>query len=121
MTADDIYTSIAEFENGIVGTMMIDLLNRKAARNLKIVAEQGTLDWDWLGKTLTVYRSETKETEVIDLDAGKKIAAYNTGEESYEKEMQTFLDAIYGKAKYPYSFAEDAKIMAHLESFEDIA
>ena len=120
MTADDVYAAIVQFDNGIIGTMMIDLLNRKACRTLKIIGTEGTIDWDWLGKTLRVYRTETKAEHVIDLDSGKKIGAYQTGEEAYEAEIGAFLAAIEGKKSYPYSFQDDEALLRHLDAFQEI-
>lgn len=120
MTADDVYAAIVQFENGIIGTMMIDLLNRSACRAVKIIGTEGTIDWDWLGKTLRVYRSEIKAESVIDLDSGKRIGAYQTGEEAYEAEMGDFLSAVEGRKAYPYTFLEDEAILRHLDVFQEI-
>ncbi|MEK7644481.1 MAG: Gfo/Idh/MocA family oxidoreductase, partial [Patescibacteria group bacterium] len=120
MTADDVYHSIIQFENGMVGNMMIDILNRNATRTLKIIGTEGTLDWNWLGKKIEIYDAKIKSTKIIDLTDGKKIGKYNTGEEAYESEMSDFLEAIEGKKKYPYSFEEDDKILSFLDNFIDI-
>jgi predicted dehydrogenase len=120
ITADDMYAATAQFDNGIVGTMMIDLLNRKASRTLKIIGTEGTLDWDWLGKKITVFDVRTGEDKTLDLDSGKKVEEYNTGEEAYEAEIKDFLEAIEGEKVFPYSFEEDFAILSHLDDFIDI-
>lgn len=120
MTADDVYAAIVQFDNEIIGTMMIDLLNRKACRTLKIIGTKGTIDWDWLGRTIHVYRAETKTEQVINLDNGKRVGAYQTGEEAYEAEIGDFLAAIEGMKPYPYSFQDDEALLRHLDSFQEI-
>lgn len=120
ITADDIYATIVRLNNGVVGNMQIDLLNRKACRTLKIIGTEGTLDWDWLGKKIEIFDSQQKVSQTIDLSAGKKINSYNTGEEAYEAEIKDFLQAIEGPKKFPYTFEEDEKILKCLDSFSDI-
>ncbi len=120
MTADDIYAATAQFENGIVGNMMIDLINRKAGRTLKIIGTEGTIDWDWLGKKISIFGTEKGDTEVIDLDSGKKVGQYNTGEEAYEAEIGDFLQAVEGKKEFPYTFQEDERILGFLDGFKDL-
>jgi len=119
MTADDIYISTVQFENGVVGSMLIDILNRKAGRFLNIIGEDGTLEWDWLGKTISIF-TQGEEKKVIDLSPGKKIAKYNTGEESYEVEVADFIDAIVGNLTFPYAFKEDEYILNTLDSFQSL-
>lgn len=120
MTADDLYGAIIQFENGVVGNMMIDILNRAAGRTLKIIGTEGTLDWNWLGKEIKIYDAKTKTVKIIDLAPGKKVGQYNTGEEAYEAEMKDFIEAIEGKKPYPYTFAEDDRILGFLDSFENL-
>ena len=120
ITADDIYSSIVQFENGVVGSMMIDLLNRKACRTIKIIGTVGTLDWNWLEKEIKIFNIKNNNTEIVNLDGGKKIGQYNTEEDAYEAEIGDFLQAIAGKKKYLYSFPEDEAILKCLDSFIDI-
>ena len=120
MTADDIYGALVQLENGVVGNMQIDILNRKACRTLKIVGTDGTIDWDWLGKKIEIYSAKSKSSEIIDLVEGKKVGQYNTGEDAYEAEIADFLKAIAGEKKFPYTFVEDDKILQCLNSFADI-
>lgn len=120
MTADDIYGAIIQFDNGILGNVMIDILNRSACRTLKILGSDGTLDWNWLEKKIVLYIASKKTTQVINLADSKLVDQYNTGEEAYEKEMKDFIEAIEGKKPYPYSFAEDDKILVFLDSFTEL-
>ena len=119
MTADDLYTSVVQFKNGMVGNMMIDLLNRKASRTLKIIGTDGTLDWDWLNHQISIYNADKKETSEIQLLKGKKVGEYNTTEDAYEAELGDFLQAIEGKKKYSYTFQEDEEILNSFDCLID--
>jgi predicted dehydrogenase len=117
MTADDIYAAILEYDTGVLGTMMIDLLNRKAARTLRIIGSKGTIEWDWLRYEMKVMLPG-HELKILKLDQEKKFNHYNTTENVYVAEMKTFLDAIHGKQPYPYSFTENWKVLKTLFAAE---
>src|SRR3989338_4421758 len=117
MDADDVYSAVVRYENGVVGSVNIDLLNRTAKRTLRIVGSLGTLEWDWLLRTITILKPKGK-LRVIRLKAEKKLGHYNTTENIYIAEMKAFLDAVNGKRAYPYSFAEDKAILEILYAVE---
>ena len=99
---------------------MIDLLNRKAERTLQIIGTKGTLEWNWLEKTIKVSHKEKERTEIISFEEDKKIGQYNTGEEAYEAEMLAFLKAIEDKRVFPYTFHEDEEILEYLNDFKEL-
>lgn len=107
--ADDVYSAAVRHQNGMVGSLHIDLLNRRAGRQLRIVGEKGTIEWDWLAQTITTYSQ--KGERVYRLPRERKFKHYNTTENIYVAEMKDFVDAVRGKKKYPYTFVEDAAIL----------
>lgn len=119
MTADDIYCVIAEFKNGIVGNIMIDLLNRQAERFLKIIGTLGTLEWNWLKHKIKIYTAADKKEQSIDLPTGEKVGRYNTVENPYQEEMGDFLLAVEGKTSFPYTFNEDLNILHNLDFIKE--
>ncbi len=106
ISADDIYCVIVQFKNGVIGNMMIDLLNRAASRTLRIIGSEGTLDWDWLNYEIKLHLPDKKE-KIIKLPNIKKLAHYNTTEDIYRAEMKDFLLAIARRKKFPYTFKEN--------------
>ncbi|MDO8522303.1 MAG: Gfo/Idh/MocA family oxidoreductase [bacterium] len=118
MNADDVYSAVVRYKNGIIGSVNIDLLNRTATRTLRIVGSLGTLEWDWLLRTITILKPKGK-SRVIRLKSEKKLKHYNTTENIYIAEMKAFLDAVNGKKAYPYSFAEDKAILEVLYAVEN--
>lgn len=111
MTADDLYCLTVQFKNGVIGNLMIDLLNRKASRTLRIIGTEGTLDWDWLNYRITVYRAGREKPQIVNVKTIKKFAHYNTTEDIYREEVKYFLEAIANKKPYPYTFKEDYQIL----------
>ena len=115
ITADDLYTTIVKLKNGVFGSVMIDLLNRKASRSLLVVGTSGTLEWNWLGNKIMVYTANDKKEFVIDVPVGEKIGQYTTSENPYQEEMGDFLLALEGKQAFPYTFTEDLSILRGLD------
>lgn len=118
ITADDCLTGVVELTNLVTGTMLVDLFNRRAERTLKIVGSSGTLDWNWLGYTITIYRAATKQTETVELSPGRTVAHFNTAEDAYQEEMKDFLTAVRVERPFPYSFGEDWKILKAIQQLQ---
>lgn len=118
ITADDVYALTIETKNGIVGNMMIDLINRKATRTIKIIGSKGTIDWDWQGSIIALC-DKNKIMHTFKVPLGKKVGRYNTSENVYDRELKTFIDAIRGLTPYPYTFKEDLQILKIVEQFSD--
>lgn len=118
MSADDIYSVILRLKNKVIGNVMIDLLNRKASRTLRIIGSEGTIDWDWLKYEIKIFQAKTKKEKILKLNKNKKLKHYNTTEDIYRAEIKDFLNAICGKKKFPYSFREDYDILQTLDQIK---
>lgn len=116
ITADDVYALTIETKNGIVGNMMIDLINRKATRTLKIIGSKGTIDWNWQGSIIALC-DKNKKVRTFKIPLGNKVERYSTNENVYNRELKTFIDAIRDLAPYPYTFKEDLQILKIVEQF----
>lgn len=108
MNADDFYSYIAKFKNGIMGTVVIDLLARSPFRTLRIIGTEGVLDWEWQKYEIRISKHGTK-TRVIPVAKGHQEKNYVATEDMYEEEVGAFLAAIQGKRKYPFTFEENRK------------
>jgi predicted dehydrogenase len=117
MDADDVYATIVQYKNNITGTIDIDLLNRVAARKLRVIGSEGTLEWDWLAHEIKILKPKKKPL-VIRLDQGKKFGKYLAAEDMYIAEMRDFVDAIKGTKKNPYTYEEDWDILKTLYKVE---
>lgn len=118
MPADDLYSAILNFENNIIGHIVIDVLARTPFRTLRIIGTEGVLEWEWLNYEIKFFQAKNKKWEVLNLKKGENEKGYVTTEDMYREEIEKFLQAIAGKIKYPYSFEEDHRILKTLFALE---
>lgn len=121
MSADDVYTAALRFENGVVGTMLIEVLARTPFRTLRLIGTEGVVEWEWLEYRIRVFDTSTKTWETTTIPKGPQEPGYVSTEEMYQEEIGYFLDAIEGKNAYPYTFAEDRGILKTLHRLEQKA
>ncbi|MCM8817327.1 MAG: Gfo/Idh/MocA family oxidoreductase [Candidatus Omnitrophica bacterium] len=117
---DDTYQILLKFENGIIGHLLVDVVSNPSGRNMKILAEKGTLLWNSEEEMIRFFNAEKKLWEEIKGDTGINQQGYtvHTHEEMYIEEMDDFLKALRKEKKYPYTFAEEKKIIDLLEAVE---
>lgn len=118
MDADDTITASVQYENNVRGTLLIDVLARKPFRTLRMLGSEGALDWERFDYAIKVFTAKDKKTEVIPVPKGTLEKGYVNEEEMYIEEIRAFLDAIRGKALYPYSFESNLKKLKALERIE---
>jgi len=118
-SAADVYSASLKMAGGAIGSLMVDVVARKPARTLRILCSEGVIYWDWLERTISIFHAKNNKTDIITLDQEKKLKEYSTTtEEMYEKELESFLHAIQGLKKYPYSFREDQHNFILLDQIE---
>lgn len=115
--ADDFYSAIINFKDGINATMIIDLLSRKPFRTLRVIGSKGVLEWEWLDYTIKIHKSRT-DSKLIQLNKGRNEKHYVTTEDMYEEEIGLFLKAIGGKAAFPFTFKENHHFLKTLFALE---
>lgn len=114
---DDIYNVLIEFQNGIKGNLMVDVIARFPYRQLKILGENGVIFADWSERTVSYFTKEQGWNQ-SKIDDGKIEENYIHGDAPYIEEIHTFIKLIKGEIKQPYTFEEDLKILKILESIE---
>lgn len=107
MDAEDIVLANLQYENNILGSVMIDVISRKPFRTLRILGSEGVLDWERFDSIIKLYNAESKTTELMPVPKGHPESGYINEEEMYNDEIKAFLDVVYGRTKYPFSFAEN--------------
>lgn len=117
---EDTYQVILKFQNGILGHLLIDVTSLPSGRNMKILAEKGTLIWNSEEEMLKWFNSEKGNWEEIKGEVGIIEPGYSVHihEEMYIEEIDDFLKALRGEKKYPYTFAKEKKIVDVLEAIE---
>ena len=116
----DTYQIILKFENGILGHLLIDVASLPSGRNIKILAEKGTLIWNSEEEMIRWFDSEKGKWEEVKGDKGIEEPGYSvhTHEEMYIEEIEDFLKAIKGEKEYPYTFAMEKRIIDILTAIE---
>ncbi len=118
MDADDIILAKLKYKNGILGNIIIDVIARKPFRTLRILGSEGVLDWERFDSIIKLYDARSKNTETIPVPKGHPETDYVNEEEQYNDEIKAFLDAIYGRAPYPFTFEENMENLKTLYKLE---
>jgi predicted dehydrogenase len=115
---DDTYNIIMEYEKSLVN-MNIDVISRKAKRNLIINFDKGQISWDWnLDKVLS-YNSTTDLTSSFSYDIKNQVGYIkNISEKMYVDELRSFLNHVEKNEYYPNNLEKDYKVLKLLYSAE---
>lgn len=116
---DDTYAIIIEFEN-FLGTLIVDVVSRKAIRKLNLNFENAYLFWDWESSKIEIYDANEKKINIIEHQGGTSIEGYNKNiiEEMYIEEMNSFINAIQNNIIFPNSLDEDISVLKLLQTVE---
>lgn len=119
---NDNYLLLVKHKNGNKGILAVDVVSRKAVRNLEIYGENLYLTWDGTPSGLNVYNYEKKVDENINLytdnvDQQEGYAAFVI-ENAYKNELETFIDMINGRDAARHTFEEDYKILSMIDEIE---
>lgn len=118
---NDNYLVLIQHATGYKGTLAVDIVSRKAVRNLEIYGEQLYLTWDGSPNGLYVYDFNKKQErnvqlyqEVDQLDDYSNLIVEN----AYLNEIQSFFEAIaFGKIP-EYNFKKDQTILNIIDKIE---
>ena len=116
---DDAYQAIMKFKNKVLGNVLVDVISRVAERSCEIYGEKGNIRWEW-GLGVKVYTADDKKWKEYAEQAGARVAGYDEkiAEEPYIEEIGTFVEAVKGEIKYPYTLEEDKRILDVLKDLE---
>ena len=118
---NDNYLLLIQHKNGHKGTLAVDVVSRKAVRNLEVYGEQLYLHWDGSPTGLYVYDFEAKKD--INIQLYEEIDQLNNYssfvvENAYLNEIVSFLEAVT-EGKIPaYSFEKDKDILKIIDRIE---
>ena len=117
----DNYLFLIEHENGNKGIIALDVVSRKASRNLEIYGENVYLTWDGTPQGLILFDAETKKSRNValyrEIDKRKEYCA-SIIEDAYLDEIKNFFDVINGRGKSRYSFEKDKALLELIDKFE---
>lgn len=104
----DVYDLIVKFENGSVGNILVDVIQKPANRILRIVCENGVINWDWMNHMVKIY--DEKNHIVKELPERDGYKGYLV-EEMYEQEIKQLLMALNNEEVYPTSFENEISLL----------
>ncbi|WP_295916179.1 Gfo/Idh/MocA family oxidoreductase [uncultured Anaerovibrio sp.] len=118
---NDNYLLLIEHINGNKGVLCVDVVSRKAVRNLVVYGEKLYLTWDGTPLGLKEYDYNNKAEKNINLYASiDKQEGYASFviENAYKNELETFINVVNGKGCTEYTFEEDKKVLAMIDDIE---
>lgn len=120
----DSYIVTLEHEDGNKGVISVDIVSRKAIRNLEIYGEDLHLFWNGTPDSLMKYDIETKETYNVEtytkVDKDSRYAD-NIIENAYLEEIETFIKMVNGeKVLERYSFEQDIYTLDLIDKIEGV-
>lgn len=120
---EDNYLVLLEHENGYKGMLAVDLMSRKAVRNLEIFGEEIYLSWN--GSPVGLYKYDYDEKKNINIQLYDKIdtiEGYSAFviENAYQRELEAFFEAVKGNGVPRYSFSDDKAVLKLIDCIEDL-
>ena len=117
----DSYLVTLEHENGIRGVLAVDVVSRKAVRNLEIFAEDLYLAWGGTPESLRYYDYERKEEIQVNLDETiERKEGYGNFiiENSYFHEIEAFFAQVKEQKVPVYDFEKDKRTLSLIDEIE---
>jgi len=117
---DDVYATTLLYKNGIIGSLVVDVVARAAIRKLVVNGIKGQMIWDWDKKCLEVYYADDGRWVVYKEPEGNSAVGYNKNiiEEMYVREVKSFVSSINGTSVYENTLKDDYEILQYLYAIE---
>ncbi len=119
---NDNYMMLFEHEGGAKGTIIIDVVCRKAVRKMEVFGEDLYVSWDGTPDSLKEYDIENKEERIIPLEnASEHVAGYASfiTENPYRDEVNEFFEQIKNSTFKPaWNFEKDLEILHIIDELE---
>lgn len=119
----DSYLLLVEHECGVQGTIIVDVVSRRAERLFEVFGEDLHISWNGTADGLIEYdinnRVDNKvnlylENEVDKLDEYSQFIVEN----AYKNEIVAFFEEVQGGIKAAYGFEDDKYILEIIDSIE---
>lgn len=117
----DSFLLLIDHENGVQGSVVVDVVSRKAIRNFEVYGEDLYLTWNGSGDGLKKYDIENKIEKSINLykqlDHQEGYASFVV-ENAYRNEIEKFFNVVARKEKAEYGFEDDKKVLEIINRIE---
>ncbi len=118
----DTYSLLIQHKEGHIGNINVDIVSRKAIRNLEIYSEDMHIFWDGTPTGLEEYDCQDKKVVKIntykDINQDSNYAA-NIIENVYLDELKIFIDKINGKNNEKYTYEDDLYTLSIIDKIEE--
>lgn len=113
---DDFCTLQILHKNGTVGTIVADVVSRKASRHLEIVDERTYIEWNGTPSSLVMKNIENDCLEKLDSSKYSNVDGYSEfiNEEAYVNEINEFFKVLGGKES-EYGLEDDIKTLEWID------
>lgn len=108
-------------ESGALGQIAVNVVSRKAVRELEVIGESLYLRWAGTPDSLSVYDFEQKrDIPVNTYESVEHDGRYadNIVENAYVDELAAFFEALKGGSPRRHSFERDARLLALIDRIE---
>lgn len=119
---NDNYLVLVKHITGHKGTLAVDVVSRKAVRNLEVFGEQLYLSWDGSPKGLFLHDFDEKIDKYIELyEKIDQLDNYSSFvvENAYSNEIASFFEAIAEGTMPAYTFEQDKAILNIIDRIEE--
>jgi len=117
----DYYVMLVKHNSGCVGSLIVDVVSRRAVRNLEIYGEDLHICWDGTPNGLNEYEIESKTTISVNLyeeiDHQESYSPLIV-ENAYLEEIKAFFSAIEHHTVPVYDFVRDKTILSLIDTIE---
>jgi predicted dehydrogenase len=119
----DLYQMNLAFESGALGSVQVDMIQRHPNRTCVLMSEQGQIEWDYTGGIVRVYHADQKRWCEYKEEARSGYLSEGVAEDEplYHGEMRAYLDAIEGRAPFPYRFSQERELLTVVQAAEHSA
>jgi predicted dehydrogenase len=118
---NDNYLAILQHKSGHKGIMAVDIVSRKAVRNLEVFGENIYLQWDGSPRGMKIYDfNKKRDVEIKLYKEIDQLSHYSNFivENAYYNEVISFFENVkHGKSPL-YSFEKDAEILKIIDMIE---
>ena len=117
----DSYLVTMEHEKGVHGVLAVDVVSRKAVRNLEVFSEDLYLAWNGTPESLRYYDYERKEEIPVNLyETIERKEGYGSFivENSYLHEVEAFFAQIRERTVPVYDFEKDKRTLTLIDEIE---
>lgn len=104
INTEDMAEILLRFENGAIGSVHVDYVQRAPSRSCRIVGEAGTVIWDYFSDEVRLFEVGQSDWQVF----SRQVRQRN---EIYLEEMRHFLACLEGREKPVVDVEEGARIL----------